>query len=82
MALFERHHRHCAIPLNSGTLTGQPGFGNPGDWPDLYSFRSNHSGGANFGMADGHVQFISNNIATATYRSLATYNGGETVSPP
>ncbi len=72
----------CAIPLNNALLAGQPGFGNTGDWPDIYSFRSNHGGGANFAMADGHVQFVTNNIATATYRALSTYNGGETVSPP
>ena len=71
----------CSIPLNYGV---QPNVDTAGstDWPNLYSFRSNHSGGANFAMADGHVQFINNNIATTTYRALSTYNGGETVSPP
>jgi prepilin-type N-terminal cleavage/methylation domain-containing protein/prepilin-type processing-associated H-X9-DG protein len=72
----------CAIPLNSGMLKGQPGFGNPGDWPDLYSFRSNHVNGANFAMADGHVTFVNQNININTYRALATYNGGEPVTPP
>jgi prepilin-type N-terminal cleavage/methylation domain-containing protein/prepilin-type processing-associated H-X9-DG protein len=72
----------CAIPLNSGTLSGQPGFGNSGDWPDLYSFRSQHPNGANFGMADGSVVFIQNSISLTTYRQLATYNGGEVVSLP
>jgi prepilin-type N-terminal cleavage/methylation domain-containing protein/prepilin-type processing-associated H-X9-DG protein len=67
----------CSIPLNY-----QDNPLSPGDWPNQYSFRSNHSQGANFAFADGHVQFINQNIALATYRGLSTYNGGETVSPP
>jgi prepilin-type N-terminal cleavage/methylation domain-containing protein/prepilin-type processing-associated H-X9-DG protein len=67
----------CAIPLNY-----QDNPLNPGDWPNQYSFRSNHSQGANFAFADGHVQFINQNIAMTTYTALATYAGGETVSPP
>jgi prepilin-type N-terminal cleavage/methylation domain-containing protein/prepilin-type processing-associated H-X9-DG protein len=74
----------CAIPLNNSTVAGQAGFNNPGDWPDNYSFRSNHNSfaGANFAFADAHVSFITNNIPIATYRALATYNGGEVVTPP
>jgi prepilin-type N-terminal cleavage/methylation domain-containing protein/prepilin-type processing-associated H-X9-DG protein len=72
----------CAIPLNSGTQPGQPGFGNPGDWPELYSFRSNHTNGANFGMADGSVTFIQNSITLSIYQGLSTYKGGEVVALP
>jgi prepilin-type N-terminal cleavage/methylation domain-containing protein/prepilin-type processing-associated H-X9-DG protein len=74
----------CAIPLNNAMVPGQPGYGNNGDWPDNYSFRSNHNGatGANFAMADGSVQWINNNINLTVYRSLATYAGGEAVSLP
>jgi len=50
------------------------------DWPQLYSFRSRHTGGLNFGFADGSIHFISDSIALPTYRALATANGGETVS--
>lgn len=42
-------------------------------------FGSAHSGGANFVMADGHVAFISENIAEATFQALATRGGGESV---
>ncbi len=72
----------CAIPLNSGMMAGQPGYNNPTDWPDLYSFRSRHTNGANFGMADGSVRFINQGIDTPTYRALSTWNGHESVSPP
>lgn len=43
------------------------------------SFGSYHIGGANFGMADGSVRFISENININTYRSLGSRNGGEIV---
>jgi prepilin-type processing-associated H-X9-DG protein len=72
----------CAIPLNNATVQGQPGYGNPGDWPDIYSFRSKHAGGANFGMADASVHFVTNDINLTTYRQLATYNQGESAFLP
>jgi prepilin-type processing-associated H-X9-DG protein len=72
----------CAIPLNSGMQPGQPGYNTPKDWQDLYSFRSNHSQGANFAFADGSVQFISQNIDLTLYRNLASYAGGETAARP
>src|SRR5262249_21276668 len=53
-----------------------------GDWPNVYSFRSRHPGGLQFAHADGSVHFISDNIAIAVYRALATMAGGETVPLP
>jgi prepilin-type N-terminal cleavage/methylation domain-containing protein/prepilin-type processing-associated H-X9-DG protein len=38
---------------------------------------SMHPGGANFALADGSVRFISQTIDMATYRALASRNGGE-----
>ncbi len=72
----------CAIPLNSALLPGQPGYNNPGDWYDVYSFRSRHAGGGNFAMADGGVHFVSQTISIAVYRGLATYAGNEGVNLP
>jgi prepilin-type N-terminal cleavage/methylation domain-containing protein/prepilin-type processing-associated H-X9-DG protein len=46
------------------------------------AFRSEHSGGANFVMADGSVQFIRDAIDPATFLALGTCNGGEVVSVP
>ncbi len=68
----------CAIPLNYNE--GDPGFG---DWPNLYSFRSRHSGGfVNFAAADGTVRSISSSISLSVYRALATIAGGEDIEMP
>jgi len=72
----------CSIPLNNAMQNGQPGYKNPGDWPNVYSFRSRHSGGANFCLADGSVRFVTDGINLTTYRAMATVNGGEVTSNP
>lgn len=66
----------CAIPLNRVLRVPK----NIGDWPNNYGFASRHTGGGNFGTADGSVRFISDNIDTVTYRALATVSGGEVAS--
>ncbi|MEO2033359.1 MAG: DUF1559 domain-containing protein, partial [Planctomycetaceae bacterium] len=43
-------------------------------------FSSQHTGGAQFCLADGSVHFLSENIDLSVYRSLATRAGGELVS--
>jgi len=70
----------CSIPLNSAMQVGQPGYNNPGDWPNVYSFRSRHPGGANFLIGDGGVRFVRQTIDLPTYRALATRSGGETAT--
>src|SRR5262245_47443356 len=67
----------CSIPLNNALIAGQPGFNNPGDWPNVYSFRSRHSGGANFCIGDGTVRFVSQSVDINVYRAMATVKGGE-----
>jgi prepilin-type N-terminal cleavage/methylation domain-containing protein len=42
-------------------------------------FSSQHTGGAQFGLGDGSVRFISENIDVGVYQSLATIQGGEVV---
>jgi len=52
-------------------------LGKSSDYNDLFHFWSRHSGGAQFGMVDGSVQFISYNVDKNTLRALATKNNGE-----
>jgi prepilin-type N-terminal cleavage/methylation domain-containing protein/prepilin-type processing-associated H-X9-DG protein len=68
----------CAIPPNQNTPYG--GGDIYSGWPDLYSFRSRHTGGLQFAFADGSVHFISQSIALTTYRALASRNGGEVIN--
>ncbi len=45
----------------------------------LCAFGSQHTGGAQFAMADGSARFISENIDATVFRSLSTRAGGEVV---
>ncbi|MEN6407493.1 MAG: DUF1559 domain-containing protein, partial [Thermoguttaceae bacterium] len=45
-----------------------------------FPFGSSHPGGANFLIADGSVNFFSDNITMDTYKALCTVQGGENVS--
>ncbi|WP_339676825.1 DUF1559 domain-containing protein, partial [uncultured Gimesia sp.] len=45
-------------------------------------FRSQHTGGAHFAMADGSVHFLSENINNELYQALSTRAGGEVVEFP
>jgi prepilin-type N-terminal cleavage/methylation domain-containing protein/prepilin-type processing-associated H-X9-DG protein len=46
----------------------------------IYSFRSQHPGGANFVMADGSVHFLKDSVSKPIYRGLSTRAGGEVIS--
>ena len=73
----------CGIPPNVGVYV--PALTQTstdiGNWPERYSFRSRHSGGLNFAMADGSVRFVSQDLAIATYRALASISGQESTPP-
>jgi prepilin-type N-terminal cleavage/methylation domain-containing protein/prepilin-type processing-associated H-X9-DG protein len=66
----------CAIPLNYVIRVPR----NIGNWPNNYSYASRHTGGGNFGLGDGSVRFVSENVDTFTYRAMASINGGEVAS--
>jgi prepilin-type N-terminal cleavage/methylation domain-containing protein/prepilin-type processing-associated H-X9-DG protein len=71
----------CAIAPNAkNPATGQnyP----PDQWWNRYAFTSNHTGGLNFAMTDGSVQFINDTIPLALYRALSTRAMGETAELP
>jgi prepilin-type N-terminal cleavage/methylation domain-containing protein/prepilin-type processing-associated H-X9-DG protein len=69
----------CAIPPNVMKRSDGTIYDPYLDWPEIYSFRSRHPGGLQFGFADGSVRFISASIPLTIYRALATISGGEVV---
>jgi len=79
----------CGIPLNyeSNAIRADPNDNitlesQRDDWPNNLSFFSRHPGGANFGLADGSVTFISDTIDLTTYRHLGNMADGVPVSVP
>lgn len=44
------------------------------------SFGSRHTGGANFGISDGSVKFLSQSMDLKTYSALGSRMGGEVAS--
>ncbi|MCI0705718.1 MAG: DUF1559 domain-containing protein [Planctomycetia bacterium] len=69
----------CGIGPNARQTNGLPY--NAGDWPNVYSFRSKHTTGLNFALADASVRFVRESIPIASYRGMCSINGGEIVSP-
>lgn len=47
---------------------------------EWFTFRSDHPGGAHFGMVDGAVRFVPDTIDAAVLNALATRDGGEPVA--
>jgi hypothetical protein len=70
----------CGIPLNFFLYGVSPKELKFDRWHEVRGFKSMHSGGAQFVLADGSVHFVSEAIDHGIYRGLATRNGGETVT--
>lgn len=79
-----------SIPLNANPVCGKAAnlskeaglVACNDDWNNNYSFFSKHTGGGNFGLADGSVRFISESVDRDIYRGLATIAGGEVATLP
>lgn len=65
----------CAMPLN---YKMEPET-SAADWEDHNGFKSRHSGGAYFVLADGSVRFVSETIDLKLYRALATIQADEVI---
>lgn len=77
-----------AIPINYDTCNPGPGSGDRKancnkncNWSTSWGYRSRHAGGANFGMGDGSVQFLAEDIEHDTvYQFLGHKDDGNSVS--
>jgi prepilin-type N-terminal cleavage/methylation domain-containing protein/prepilin-type processing-associated H-X9-DG protein len=61
-----------------GSYSGSNGNNTDESWS--VPATSNHPGGVNVTMADGHVQFVKNSISKPTWWALSTKAGGEVIS--
>jgi len=65
----------CAIYPNAPQITGLTIAAS--DWPDNYSFHSNHVNGLQFALADGSVHFINANVSQLTWFAVCTPAAGD-----
>lgn len=63
-----------AFPPNSRLCDCETGFGTS---LAVMTARSHHAGGVNVAFLDGHVRFVTNDIAATVWRAWATPSGGE-----
>jgi prepilin-type N-terminal cleavage/methylation domain-containing protein/prepilin-type processing-associated H-X9-DG protein len=68
---------NCHTPLNY-----KPRPATPWEWSRVISFRSRHSGGVNFCLADGSVRFLADTVDHTQFRAACTKAGGEVVQLP
>jgi prepilin-type N-terminal cleavage/methylation domain-containing protein/prepilin-type processing-associated H-X9-DG protein len=70
------------VPINFDSCIQQSGLGCSSwdTWSSALGFKSAHSGGANFCMGDGSVQFLPDSIDVRVYNALGGKAEGEPVS--
>jgi len=69
-----------AYPINWRNSDFARGIVGAGDPNHCITFRSKHTGGANFVLGDGSVRFLTDSMDYTTYRAMASRNGGEVFS--
>jgi prepilin-type N-terminal cleavage/methylation domain-containing protein/prepilin-type processing-associated H-X9-DG protein len=79
-------HVSTVVPINTpvqedvgGCGTLSPPIG-PQNWNVSFGFKSRHSGGAQFALADGSVRFIKQSIDMRTYVYLGNRRDGQAIS--
>lgn len=81
-------YAHTSVPINYDSCTQTaPGYPAPQTCGTYFNyntnagFKSKHPGGAQFVLADGSVQFISDSIDYRNYQRLGDRRDGESVEP-
>ncbi len=69
-------------PPNWKHVDGNIGGGGDSDGPGVWPARSRHPGGANLGLVDGSVRFVSETINLQAYQSLGSRANGDTAPGP
>jgi prepilin-type processing-associated H-X9-DG protein len=78
---FDGSTASCGMPMN---------YRDPGvdpttyasTWQRSYTFMSRHRSGCNFGMCDGSVTYLNEQIDLTTYQAMATISGNEPIQMP
>ena len=76
-AAYYANGDYCAC---HGPINYKPIPPTPLDWGNVYTFRSNHPGGAQFAFADGSIRFVSDSTDHLIFRKVCTRSGGEVVT--
>ena len=70
----------CAVPLNNAMQAGQPGYANPGDWPNVYSFRSKTPTARTSPRPTARWSSSASRSTSPPTAEPASWNGNEVVS--
>jgi len=85
---FNGGSSHCStiVPINArsdnGAGCGTSAWPGKQNWNISFGFKSNHTGGANFVLADGSVRMINADIDHGTYQKLGCRNDGQPFTMP